>query len=249
MNRRKFASTPSLTQLLKEGLTAGKVAYPRTFPLALGMFALIQLGFAPIVSSQLKIIDFSPEKMSNPELLSSMIFAFIFTVLTFMVFYLGSSLSLILTASAHQKKECSLSTALLFMFSVAPRVLATSMITLILFSTGLSLSLFLGFILATFLSLYLPITIFESGSLSQALVTSVSRTLRNLTYAALVVSLIWLFMFGNEMVLEALFSLMGLGDFVNQYGIENILQMILSALIFPFSQGLIISLYFHLSRK
>jgi hypothetical protein len=245
----KRSSTPSLRRLLKEGLQAGKIAYPRTFPLALSIFVLIQLCFAPIVSSQLKVLAISPEKLSNPGLLSSMIFAFIFIALTFIVFYLGSSLLLILTAAAHQKKECSLATALRFMFSLAPRVLLSGIITLLVFSIGLSLSLLLGFILATFLSLYLPIIIFESGTVFRALVTSFSRTIRHLTYAALIVSIIWLFMFGNEMVLDPLFSWIGISDFINQYGMENLLQVIISALIFPFSQGLIISLYFDLSRR
>jgi hypothetical protein len=235
--------TPCIRTTLIKGFLTGKASYFKVLPISLSLFILNQI--------LLTVIAFNFE--GNFRFLMGLFFVIIFFTLTF-----GSVFSLIFTASTYQEKTCPLVAAWRLTFHALPRALLGGSFSLVIIVLGLMLFILPGFIAATLFSIYLPIVIFESQQALPALKLSFQRTSAYFTFTAAIVSVMWLMMFGSSALITFLLNSFnlntpeinsGLGA-LSQFGftVENLTQMFVTALIFPFVQGIIISLYFNLSR-
>ncbi len=233
-----------IRKIFGEGLLSGRQVFYRTFPLALLMFGITQLLLMPSMFRLVQMMLWTQNQSWSGSMLALSLLNFILLSFSFLLFGLGSTLGLIFTASCHQKKPCSWDLAIKLMSSVLPQVLLSGLISGFLLFIGFSIHPIFAFVIATFLSLYLPIVVFESVSAFQGLKLSIKRSSKALVYCALVISLIWLFMFGSPLLIHFIGDF-AFPNFTQLPWIQEVIQTLVDAALFPFSQGLVIALYFN----
>ena len=234
--------TPSVKVTLIEGFLTGKNAYFKVLPISFSMF----------LTNQILLTYGVTNFQSHLTVLLGALLLLVFLFLT-----AGSVLSLIFTASVHQNKKCAFAIAWRLMLHSMPQALLAGVITFSFTAFGLMLFILPGFIAATLFSICIPILLFESKKAPEALKLSIKRTLTHFTYTAAILSVTWLLMFGSSLLISPVLNLLNLGENLNiglgllssaGFTLEDLIQTLVIILIFPFIQGLIISLYFNLSR-
>jgi hypothetical protein len=226
----------SIQKILTEGFVTAKAAYLKIFPIFLVAFGINQLFF--VMGTSVSDASFKINFMN----VAVVIIASLITMF-------GSILSLILIASTYQKKTFSFLESCRVAFHVFPKAFLASLISGIIIGIGLIFFVVPGFIAATFLAIYLPIFIFESTSIFDAMKISFERTKNHFTLTASIISLKFLVMLGAPSLIKWLISFFfgNMGGAIDAF--DGFAQAIFSALFYPFILGVSISLYFNLSQK
>jgi hypothetical protein len=241
---RKPSSGPSLSKVLKEGFQAAKRNYGLTFLISLILFgsmqAIMSLGMGVIeATAQEDLSQTASIFFSSPLTILSALAAICF-------FNFGLILNLILIGSSYQKKTYPLDAAFRFSFHIFFRALWANLLCSLLIAVGLIIFNLLGFLAATLLSIVLPLVIFEFSPVFKAIKFSIQRTAHRFTVSAVVAALIWLLTFGSSDLIHFFVAFLSED---HAWILETSFQSLMNALLFPFCQGLTVSLYFNLSRR
>jgi len=229
-----------LKKIIQEAMSATRRTYPLLFLIT---FLSLSAGH---------FLDFLPGNYSgeylreSPDGTLSIQNPWLFTLalaLTLLTSTFVAVLNFIFLASAHQKTLCTWNIAWRLLSHVFMRALLTSLITWTGVVIGLSLFILPGFVIGTFFALALPIVIFEESSPWEALKKSAQRVYPNLLLVALIVCLSWSLLFGGLFLTQVCEEFFNLGNLSAEF-----LEILEGALILPFAQSLIISLYFSLQK-
>ncbi len=223
----------SIRNILREGCSVATKSYAIVFPLFLCVFLMNQYLLSLILPHDNQMLDFS---LKNSAIM----------ILLYLIMTLASTLAFILIARCYQQKLFAFLDSFTVTCHIFPKVLLASIINSLIIGTGMLLFVIPGLIAATFFAIYMPIIIFESSSVLEALKRSAERVKNHFTITAALISLKILLILGSGPFVRALLHFLN-PDVSNL--LDNLMEALTSALIYPFILGVLISLYFNLSRK